>query len=500
MRGNHHAISAVPVDPAVLDSRQVSDLWSLRDFWEWLAPGYSCANSREYALSNAAFTSFVGLAKFRDFKMELEASSTPDDPKVGLWAKASIKGTPETIGCYVCTCEGPLVCVMCSLIHAVHAVHVLVYVRHAWFDGVPLCKQAYMTTDQYTFLGTLLTRKSVETVTRGGTPKVQSRAVSEQKTVREAKVIEKLTAAMKGQYRQQFSAARLSDALAMCKRDWAYFECRGGNLGPHSRLLPAELAARMRADGRPIEVEAAMQAEQVEASAFLDPAVNAVPAVQRRAHMGQDIFGFVPGPQVPLKKAVAGRALTFEAFSKRPVTPGSFVITRPAPHGPWAKSKPELAELDLWMWSIREVIPPNAPVPGFKKPAASFVYEAHLYHPVRTDGIKGKWVPLFVDDRPIFMRTEKEKNEKHQKRSRHHSPCRPRSPRRPSHRLWGVKRKIRKVPPTGKPIDQPRAECLRPVRCYLRPENIIGGGFARTANGAIPDFVVRYGVSQRATA
>jgi hypothetical protein len=66
----------------------VSDLWQIRDFWEWLAPGYSKAAGREQALANAAFTSYTGLRKLRDFKMELESGSTAANPKVGLWAKA----------------------------------------------------------------------------------------------------------------------------------------------------------------------------------------------------------------------------------------------------------------------------------------------------------------------------------------------------------------------------------------------------------------------------
>jgi hypothetical protein len=37
---------------------KVSCLWQVRDFWEWLCPGYTDQKTREHALQNAAFSSF----------------------------------------------------------------------------------------------------------------------------------------------------------------------------------------------------------------------------------------------------------------------------------------------------------------------------------------------------------------------------------------------------------------------------------------------------------
>ena len=68
---------------------QVSDLWTVRDFWEWLAPGYTTKRTRDHALANAAFTSYVGLRNFRDFELEVEAGSVEPNIRVGLWAKVS---------------------------------------------------------------------------------------------------------------------------------------------------------------------------------------------------------------------------------------------------------------------------------------------------------------------------------------------------------------------------------------------------------------------------
>ncbi len=67
---------------------KVSDLCDVRDFWEWLAPGYTNQSTRGFALANAAFTSYIGLQKFREFKLEADPSSKEGCRSVGLWAKA----------------------------------------------------------------------------------------------------------------------------------------------------------------------------------------------------------------------------------------------------------------------------------------------------------------------------------------------------------------------------------------------------------------------------
>ena len=45
--------------------------------------------TRDHALANAAFTSYVGLRNFRDFKLDVEADSVEPNVRVGLWAKVS---------------------------------------------------------------------------------------------------------------------------------------------------------------------------------------------------------------------------------------------------------------------------------------------------------------------------------------------------------------------------------------------------------------------------
>jgi len=79
------------------------------------------------------------------------------------------------------------------------------------------------------------------------------------------------------------------------------------------------------------------RAERSDAQTLLDDVVESVPHVEQRSHFGRQVFGLSAG--VPVK-VIAQKNVTPAEFKKRPVTPGSFVITRPAPSGPWEKTSP----------------------------------------------------------------------------------------------------------------------------------------------------------------
>jgi hypothetical protein len=63
----------------------VSNLWGVRDFWEWLAPGYRVKTSG--ALSRGAFVAYDQISDYHDFVLQLEPNSTAANRRVGLWAK-----------------------------------------------------------------------------------------------------------------------------------------------------------------------------------------------------------------------------------------------------------------------------------------------------------------------------------------------------------------------------------------------------------------------------
>ena len=408
---------------------KVSDLWDVRDIWEWLAPGYTQQSTREFALANAAFTSYVGLQKFREFKLEAESSSKEGCRSVGLWAKA------------------------------------------------------YMTTTDYTFLGTLITENSFASVTQGKLPKPKARGVSEQKTKRESTILQKLQAATKGPFKDQFSQNRLADAIAMCHHQWSHFITSGGRLQADRRWLPSELAAQMKRDGcrglqsPQSQLSGQVRAERSDAQVLLDDVVESVPHVSQRAHFGRTVFGLSSG--VPVR-VIAQKNLTPAEFNKRLVTPGSFVISRPAPGGTWAKNKPKLTELAFWMWNIIRVIRPGEAIPGFKKPAETFVYDAHLFQPRKGRTGSGSWSPLFTDDRVLFMRTPAEKARRKRRRLA----------------LWGTDKQTKTNRGKGDLSDAiDVGEFLKPIRCFLRPENIVGGGFGRTATGAIPNAIQKHALA-----
>ena len=347
--------------------------------------------------------------------------------------------------------------------------------------------KAYMTTSNYTFLGTLINAKSFNDVTHQKLPQDQHRGSSAQKTKRESTVLKKLEAATKGQYKEQFSNDRLADAIAICKHEWSHFNTSEGRLNPDKRWLPSQLASRMKHDGRRglqsphSQLSALAQAARSDAAILLDDVEESVPNVVQRCHFGRKLYGLSAG--VPVKKVVAQKILTLDEFKKRPVTLGSFVITRTAPSGKWNKQNPKLAELAFWMWHVIRVIRPGEAIPGKNKLAETFVYDAHLHQPKKGRTGSGSWSPLFTDDRVYFMRTGEEKA----RHTRRKLVLRRGTVKKQQIR---VKRDLSDTSDDG--------EFLRPIRCLLRPQNIVGGGFGRTATGAIPNAIRKHAMVELA--
>ena len=81
------------------------------------------------------------------------------------------------------------------------------------------------------------------------------------------------------------------------------------------------------------------------------------------------------------------------------------------------------------MWNIIRVIRPGEAIPGNKKPAETFVYDAHLFQPKKGRTGSGSWSPLFTDDRMLFMRTPAEKARRKRRRLA----------------LWGTDKKTKKA-------------------------------------------------------
>ena len=135
----------------------------------------------QFRFSFASFSSFQG---YRDFLVQLETGSTSENLRVGLWAKA------------------------------------------------------YMTSEKYEYLGTLITKQSFDTVTKGQLPGLQARDVSECKTTREETCIKGLQRVSNGKYAKQFPPERVADGIAMCEHKWERFSNSWGALVPSLQMLP----------------------------------------------------------------------------------------------------------------------------------------------------------------------------------------------------------------------------------------------------------------------
>ena len=165
-------------------------------------------------------------------------------------------------------------------------------------------------------------------------------------------------------------------------------------------------------------------------------------------------------------------------------------------------------------------------MPGYSDQQESWIYEGHLFHPYDATKEKGRWKKTWDRAGPKFMRTEEEKKKHEDKKKKHqrkdvrdrlHQLLHPYSMR-----SLEAKRKARlkasSAPASsstaggmgsnaaasssaggdaaisshttdGKDVPKPSHV---PLRSYLRPCNIIGGGFLCTKAGYLPRFVVAY--------
>ena len=463
-------------NPVVGHDVKVSNLWEVRDFWEWLAPGYTEKTTRPYALANAAFSYFSSLHGYRDFQVKLEVGSTPQNPKVGLWAKA------------------------------------------------------YMTSHNYEYLGTLLTKESFESVTRGRAPPMQDREVAECKTSREESCKKDLKKVSTGRYALQFPPERVADGIAVCERRWEHFSSSKGALTPMLQRLPAQLAAELRRRGLRHAVDEVpvvndvpeVRAEREHAETFLTlPDDVPPPALNQYHHGGAEYYGFRRGDRTTIGHLQSKGIPSDDDFKSRPVYPGCFVITRPAPSSHWAKVSPKLRSLDFWLWQVRKAYPPGSIVPGYTDQQESWTYEGQLYHPYDGTKEKGRWKKTWERAGPKFMMTVEEKQQhedKKKKKERKDVRVRLQQLLHPYSKKSKEARRKAQLKERG-PASSAAASSAAasnaaassaaasssaaagedtsapthvPLTSYLRPCNIIGGGFVCTRAGFVPRFVIAY--------
>ena len=104
-----------------------------------------------------------------------------------------------------------------------------------------------MTDTNYTYIGTFMTKELLYGVIADRKLGIAKWTLREKRTKREKDVSKELRAVTRGSYREQFPESRLADALAVVEHRWDHFANKA--MPARRRELPAQLAARMRADG-----------------------------------------------------------------------------------------------------------------------------------------------------------------------------------------------------------------------------------------------------------
>ena len=312
---------------------KVSNMWNVRDIWEWLAPGYHANSS--LALSQGAFVCYDRLSAWHDFLIKKE-----DCNSVGLWAKQ------------------------------------------------------YMSdhSDKFIYVGTLTNRKMVNAVVGDRRPSQAADTARPQKVEHESQSLKELQRVARGPYKEQFTADRLADAMAISRRDWNHFASIEGNLPPVLQMLPAELAEALRRAGKravgqiwgsPGVLGRADQALQRAASTASLMGGGCPPKVPRQfTHIFGDLTGARRGEHVPVVARYGTQPRSDSEFAAQPAGLGGFVATRCFLSSPLARLSPRLQTETEWIWRVIRTYQIgdqlDTPVAG-ETVATEVCYEAHLY-------------------------------------------------------------------------------------------------------------------------
>ena len=344
IRGAHRADrQAADSKPVMGPDVLVSNLWQVRDFWEWLFPGHGADSAQAFARGSAVV--YEGLSRFHDFEIRLEEPDAAAGHRVGLWAKQ------------------------------------------------------YMSTPSYRYVGTLTTVDMLKSVTQGRQPAMQARSRTEHKsTSRNATLLSDFESLTKGLFAEQFSAERLADAMAICREDWGHFANSTGAYPADGRRkwLPAQLATRMWDRGQ------RGQQQVVRSSATLPSAwiteTEARP-MRQRYHVLASNHGVRRGTNVSISIASAKVQPKTEAeLRNRQIVAGTFVVTLAAPSSTLARTCRRLQNVTIWLWKVLRVLSPGDALPPntrHKPETDTTTYEAQLYVAAAPDSGNSPFTPLW---------------------------------------------------------------------------------------------------------
>ena len=335
----------------------VSNLWEVRDFWEWLFPGHSSDPSQAFCRGSSVV--YEGLTRFHDFEIRLEEPDAAGN-RVGLWAKQ------------------------------------------------------YMSTPSYQYVGTLTTVDMYKSVTQNRQPEMQARSSSEHKsTSRNAALLSDFESLTKGLFAEQFSAERLADAMALCREDWKHFAHSTGAYPADGRRqwTPVQLAVCMLNHGQRGQQVAPSSATTIPSAWITE--VEARP-MRQRYHVFASNCGVRRGNNVNISAASAKtQPKTESELRSRPILAGTFVITLPAPSSTLARQCRRLHTAPFWLWKVLRVLTPGDTLPPNTRHMTATdttTYEAQVYAAAQPDSANSPFGPLWDKMAEAhFLKTVQEK-------------------------------------------------------------------------------------------
>ena len=209
------------------------------------------------------------------------------------------------------------------------------------------------------------------------------------------------------------------------------------------------------------------------------------------------------------------------------------MITRPAPSSHWARSEPLLTKLDFWLWQVIEVYSPGDALPSTGKTAKEFVYKANLFRPDKGTSVDHKWKLAWQTTGPMRKRTDEEKRKRvsnaagklkmspkmrkalqhagrprrkadrakqsqqsKQSQSKTQAKKQPKSSFLDLMKSWEASAKASSSSAKACEVDETpktlKHDNKEPMQSFLRPANVVGGGFGRNHRGMVPSFVRSY--------
>ena len=172
-------------------------------------------------------------------------------------------------------------------------------------------------------------------------------------------------------------------------------------------------------------------------------------------------------------------------------------MTRPALSSHWARAAPKLSKVDYWLWQVSAVYLPGEMLPGTTTTLDEHIYVAHLFQPKKGCMVKAAWTPCWEVSGPRFLRTSAEKAKRREHKARlvfrmRHKKIGPKQSKESKQSVTKSEQSKKAKRSDMKSEQSTSTGTTKALQSFLRPCNIVGGGFARTPTGCVPRFVQEY--------